>query len=213
MKFFPASGKAALGLLRPHHHDGAARQACLAAAGQSAARSSVIRDQRHCGVEVAAPRRSDEQTSSLAGLPEFAVMISIAENLRRRFWPRIQTASNSAVAIKPAAGTRLVAMCPEEPCPKQSIREALSAGRSLFGENRATGSPSQVSGSWCRISRPELPHLIGAAADHQGQGRGHAIRLHPDTGPPAASFADALAAAKPRRSGKSVALFPAGQCT
>lgn len=81
--------------------------------------------------------------------------MTIKENLAD-ILARIETARKAA--IKPAAGTKLVAV--SKTVPESGIREALAAGQRLFGENRVQEAQGKFPSLKAEFPDLEL-HLIG----------------------------------------------------
>ena len=124
--------------------------------------------------------------------------MTIAENLAA-ILARIQTARKAA--IKPAAGTHLVAV--SKTVPEAGIREALAAGQRLFGENRV--QEAQAKFGQLKAEFPDLElHLIGPLQTNKVK---DAVKLFDCIQTlDRVKLADALAAERDK-SGKSVALF------
>ena len=124
--------------------------------------------------------------------------MTIAENLAA-ILARIQTARKAA--IKPASATHLVAV--SKTVPEAGIREALSAGHRLFGENRV--QEAQAKFPQLKAEFPDLElHLIGPLQTNKVK---DAVTLFDCIQTlDRVKLADALAEERDR-SGKSVALF------
>src|SRR4051812_33812231 len=123
-----------------------------AAAAQSAFRSSVISTRGMSSLRRAALRSSALRPK--CWVASFEGM-SIAENLAD-ILARIQAARKAA--IKPAASTQLVAV--SKTVPQDGIREALTAGQRLFGENRVQEAQGKYPVLKAEFRDLEL-HLIG----------------------------------------------------
>jgi pyridoxal phosphate enzyme (YggS family) len=124
--------------------------------------------------------------------------MTIAENLAG-ILARIEKARKAA--IKPAAGTRLVAVT--KTVPEAGIREALAAGQRLFGENRVQEAQGKFPSLKAEFPDLEL-HLIGPLQTNKVK---DAVALFDCIQTlDRAKLADALAAERDK-SGRSARLF------